>query len=157
MVLNEITCDPRLRHVDVRIYNLLAGSRRGCFATIGERRISALAHADRRSVREGVRRLETSGYLKIIDKGIPGRRSRYKLTANLFGTTQKGAIGAELGHVDIAKEAVQAPPTKICPRCHERRRQILKVGYCRTCKSNDKFDRGVRRIAREEIAKAEVA
>lgn len=35
-----------------------------------------------------------------------------------------------------------------CPRCLKRRRSLLKVGYCRTCRTEEK----TRQIAREEVA-----
>lgn len=153
MVPSEVVVDPRLQHVDVRIYNVLALCRQGSTVKIGTRLIGKYARTSQRRIAKSLGRLVSCGYV-TVDRGINGARAKYGLTSDWFRGKIDIAIGAESTPVDALREAAKAIE---CPRCHQRRRQILKVGYCRTCKSNDKFDLGVRRIAREEIAKAEVA
>lgn len=137
MVLNEITCDPRLEHLDVRVYNFMAGSRRGSFVTVGGRRIASSIHADRRNVRTSIERLMATGWAEIIPGRKPGHRARYRLTDPRFGTAHKVSI-AESSHKSGRKTGSSAPPV-LCKKCAQPCQRLPMSGICRACVNDQKL------------------
>lgn len=150
MIPEEVLVDERLSHRDVRVYGLLARSRRGPFVSCGERRVAFCAKINRRSARASIAKLVDAGYVSR-EESKHGSRARYRLTSPLFakqaaksGPAEKTAIGVELGAVGKQKVAERAQMVK-CPRCSKQCKALLKVGWCRACRWDDKVDGRIER------------
>jgi hypothetical protein len=141
MVPWEVGCDPRLKHVDVRIYFVLAACRRGSTVKIGTRLLGKYACTSQRRVLESIRRLKSSGYIEY-ERVKSGYRSEYKLTSLKFSVPSKSLITGEIKPVDAHKNLV-------CPKCTRPRPMLLNTGWCRSCN----WDMKVRGIVQEEIGK----
>lgn len=144
MIPLEISADPSLSHRDVRVFNILASHRRGPFVSIGERRIGKMIRIDRRGVRDSIAKLVKTAHVEALTSKHGGR-ARYRLTSELFGGKAKPAAQA----VPSCHQPEKPDLLPICPKCRKSCRQLLKVGYCRSCR----WDAKVRRITREEIAR----
>ena len=84
MTEQRILVDLALHNLDVRIYGLLACSRRGQLVSIGERRLAEQLHIDRRTVRNCIGRLIAAKHIKLATPTKSGMRARYELTSMLF-------------------------------------------------------------------------
>jgi hypothetical protein len=126
MVPAEVFTDPRLTHRDVRVYCMLACSRRGPYASLGRQRLAKFVHADRRGIRASIRALVEFGHLEEKQEGRG--RSRFKLLSRWF-------VG------DAAKEAAPVVATGMprCPRCSRSVRAVGKAGVCRSCAENERL------------------
>jgi hypothetical protein len=159
MVHWEIGTDPRLKHLDVRVYFVLAGCRRGPTVKIGTRLIAKYACTSQRRVIESITRLKSCGYIE--NRSVKnGARAEYRLTAEKFAAAQKPVIGARFSDIGKAGRGRglirngELTPTMVhCPRCSKTCGGLLKVGWCRRCNGDDRM----RRIADEQIVRAKSA
>lgn len=135
MIPEEVLTDKRLSHRDVRVYGILALSRRGAFVSIGERRQAELASIDRRGVRESRNNLVRCGHVEV--DLTHGSRARYRLTSPLFF----GSVAQPSGVAFGKREMIE------CPQCHLDRPALCKSGVCRACNLKNK----IRVIVREEV------
>jgi hypothetical protein len=142
MIPADVLTDARLSARDVRVYALLACTRRGCYASIGRQRLAKYVHADRRGIRASIKSLIGSGHIEERQDGR--QRSRFRLTSEWFS-------GKSPGEAEVTPAPdVEAPAELLrCPKCSRSCRGLLKVGWCRSCNAELK----VRRIVRDEIRK----
>ena len=149
MVPWEVGTDPRLKHLDVRVFFVLAGCRRAAVAKIGMRLIARHACTTTRYVVSSIKRLQSCGYLESQPVGN-GSRAHYRLTSAKFSISGKDPIGVELSTVDVRTRGRgmirpgELTPTIIrCPRCSKHCGGLLKVGWCRSCQWDDKVDKRI--------------
>ncbi len=142
MVPWQVAVDKRLKHSEVRVFILLAASRRGPDVSIGTRRLAQSLGVGRETVRRSCAALVRCGYLEVDPATKRGRRARYRLTSPIFAVPSMG----KESEVDFSFP----PLLVVCPRCQRQCRQILKVGWCRSCEWKFK----VVAIAQEEIERA---
>lgn len=150
----EVLFDDRLNHRDLHVYDVLAYHRCGAQVSVGERRLAGAARIKRRSLREILVKLAECGHLEIKKASKLGARAHYLLTSKLFASSEIAEVPtSNKGKELVPKERTDMAALLRCPKCAKRCRQLLRVGYCRSCRWKD----NVRVVVREEIAKAEVA
>jgi hypothetical protein len=146
MVDRGISSDPRLKHIDVRIYNVLAGCRVGARVKMGMRLIAKSACTSLRHVRPSLERLIEYGYVKAVESKGVRDRSEYRLTFWRFSAKKAGA--------EVIVQEAAAKPLVTCPRCSKKRRMLLKTGWCKSCAWELRVDgiseRAARRVIQEE-------
>lgn len=145
MVDWDVCTDPRLKHLDVRVYAILAACRRGTQAKMGTRLIAKDACTSQRRVIVSLRALEERGYIKR-EMGSERSRAAYLLTYWRF------AIKTTETKVDTDVDKTETRPRKElvqCPKCAKRVGGLKRVGWCRACDR----DLNTRKLVREEIAK----
>ena len=144
MTPGEVLVDPRLKHLDTRVYGILAGCRRGDSVTIGMRLIAKYCGSNLRRVMESINRLRDAGHVEA-SATRNGSRAKYRLTAERFQPK------AGESKVQVAPITMKRPVTlKHCPKCQRERQKLRKTGLCGHCERDER----TRRIAREEIAEA---
>ena len=135
----EVTTDERLKHVDIRVYAVLATCRKGSHVKIGMRLIARFACISLRNVGPSLTRLADCGYLKVVSHSFR-HRSEYQLTYQRFNAeAKKPAVEGKTPERELL----------FCPRCHRRCLQLLRVGWCRSCSFGDR----IRKVVREEITR----
>jgi hypothetical protein len=145
MVPKSVRDDVRMSHRDLHVYMELAGARdKTDHARVGERLLSKLSRVDRRSLRTVLKRLVEFGHVEIEGKGAK-TRARYRLTNPLFSIP----ASADSANVNARKADILVPSMS-CPRCRKSCKQLLRVGWCRSCQ----WDLKMRRMIREEIEKS---
>lgn len=128
MVPWEVITDPRLTHLDVRVYCVLAACRRASTVKIGTRLLAKYGCTSQRRICESVKRIISFGYVEKAG-ALNGARAQYRLTAAQFGAISKQSIGAELSDVDAPKKAIWAP----CTKCRRDCRSRASSGWCHAC------------------------
>jgi hypothetical protein len=157
MVPWEVGTDPRLSAEDVRVYFALAASRRGPDVTIGMRFIAKACCRGYRKIGKSIARLQKFGHLELACPGKRGSRSRYRLTSALFGSGAQHSDSTKQAPYSDTKQASEVAGQLLrCPKCNKRCKQILHVGWCRTCQWKVNVDRRAevvaRRVMREKMA-----
>lgn len=137
----EVTTDVRLKHVDVRIYGVLATCRKGSRVKIGMRLIAKSACTSLGKIGPALKRLSDCGHIEIIRHSFR-KRSEYRITYYRFNEEKAETCTPKSGKADSDLLS--------CPRCHSKCRQLLRTGWCRSCAWNDK----IRGVVREEIARS---
>lgn len=84
MIPESVLIDPKLQHLDIRVYGMLACARRGSTVTLGQRQIAERLHVKRRSLTRAIARLIEANHLKLSTPTASGHRARYELTSPLF-------------------------------------------------------------------------
>ena len=144
MTPGDVLIDPRLNHLDTRVYGILAGCRRGADVSIGTRLIAKYCHASKRHVLGSLNRLRAAGCLEG-GSVQNGSRARYRLTAERF-QPKAGEVKPQVAPVRLKR-----PVTfRDCPKCHRKRQVLRKTGLCGHCDRDER----TRQIAREEISVA---
>lgn len=154
MVPCDVLVDPRLNHSDIRVYAVLAASRKGTAASLGTRLIARYGCMGQTLAVESARRLKACGYVDVTC-GKNGGRAEYRLTSQYFAAAENHSIGVGLNESEerpaAGVKSSQPPPVIHCPLCHNRCRGLLKVGWCRSCN----WEKKVRKVVHQEIAKTE--
>lgn len=139
MIPAEVLTDPELSGRDIRVYAFISLSGRNGYANVGGRRIAEFVHANRDDVGSSIAKLVDRKHVEVHRAGT-GSRLRFKLLSEWF---------ARAGHATSEPEAtpvVVHPKAKdllSCPRCSNRCRGLLKVGWCRHCQWGDNVDRRI--------------
>jgi DNA-binding MarR family transcriptional regulator len=143
MVPRRVVSDPRLKHLDVRVYAVMALYRRGALVNMGTRLIAKHACSRRQNVAKSIKRLAAYGHIESMPHKNFGRAT-YHLLAERFNR----AAGGEKAEDARAEESggTEIIPLR-CPRCKNRVRQVLKAGHCRSCAWVDR----VKGLAREVV------
>ena len=153
MVPEAVLSDCGLTHRDIRVYALLACARRGQYVSVGARRLARGAQIDRRSVRQSISKLALCGHLEVVRPTRRGSRGRYRLTSSLFAVAKEPVPPANADTPMGRKELLEEVK---CSRCRRNCKKLLKVGYCRSCRWEDKVKGISRSVAREEISRTVV-
>lgn len=141
----DLVVDARLSDSAVRVYAVLALQVfSGNVSAIGIRQLCRVMARGPETILKELRILEQFGHIRAT-KGENGRRSRYELTSPVFG---KPGSGVE-GELEMPASEAQSRhrPTVRCPRCHQERPGLLRIGWCRSCNWADR----VRIVVREEL------
>lgn len=150
MVPWAVGSDQRLKHVDVRIYFVLAACRRGSTVKLGTRLLAKYACTSLRHVSDGLARLISCGYVES-EQETPGARTKYKLTSAWF--SHKAAPKTKAVEPVAARR--RGPHDWVtCQTCYREVPSLLRVGWCRRCNRDKNVEHISRRVAREEIEKS---
>jgi hypothetical protein len=89
----EVLNDRRLKHRDIRVYAVLAGSCwQGNVSQVGKRRIAKLTPCAERLVVESLKRLEATGHIQKQPGRLRGQRARYVLLSLVFAQKQRAGV-----------------------------------------------------------------
>lgn len=146
---DSVLFDGRISFAARCVYATLAGSaHRGGTATIGQRRVAGLLGSHQETVLLAIRELEKVGHVELIGSGQA--RRGYRLMSGLSGSA---ADSVPEGH-GSGRTQRRVKPSLICPKCHQKRHGLLRVGWCRPCNWNLKVRKLAREEARDELARA---
>lgn len=146
MVPWEVGIDPRLQHVDVRIYCILAACRRGLTVKIGTRLIARYARTSQRRAIAGLARLVSADYLKV-DHGKNGARATYTLTSAWFSADRASTpVDSLPDRVDELREELASIK---CPKCSKSVKRLGKTGWCRECNSAIALEKAISKAQAE--------
>lgn len=134
MVPNEVSVDTRLCDRDVRVFNILAGARRGNLVTLGYRRIAEMIHCSPRLVLPSLAHLQEFGHIRHREKARKGQRPVWELTSKWFSPERIAAT----------RPAPEPAVLNECARCHKQKR-VRKTGFCHGCASYVETEGNVRR------------
>lgn len=149
----EVCVDTRLGHLDVRVFLILKGCQRESGEVrIGRRRIALYACSSQRRVAKSIDKLRDAGWVKVLS-GKSGQRARYSIASVKWNPPK--AAPSKNAAIAVKRELVR------CPKCETRCKQILKVGWCRRCNTNQNIEkiseRVTRRVIREEVGTEKTA
>ena len=141
-VPESVGSDPKLRAKDVRIYYALSLAERNGRATIGQRLLARSACMAQQHVSGSLVRLEAAGHIQVERRRRA--RSSYVLLAAMFRRVSIAPVEPSALH----------PQHVIirCPRCSRSVRQVLKIGWCRSCQHDIKLTAKMELVARRVIA-----
>lgn len=132
MVPWEVGIDPKLTHLDTRVYIVLAACRRGCVVKIGTRLLARYACTSQRRVVESLRRICAAGHLEAMPVKH-GDRAEYRLTAARFCASPGVELSVEPAKPGSSSAERRAKTALHCQRCHRRVKRLGSAGWCRGC------------------------
>lgn len=118
----EITADPRLKPVDVRVFSGLALFERGGMVKVGYRWLGKSCNVRISHLKNSLDRLAQHGYVVVTAKAK--FRAEYQLQHQIF--TGRTAKKGEIAVPDAAKSVT-------CAKCSTACKSVGKAGLCRNC------------------------
>lgn len=128
----EVGIDPKLTHLDTRIYFVLAACRRGLKIKIGTRLIAQYACTSQRRVVESLKHICAAGHL-VATPIKRGARAEYRLTAAKFGASPGVELSVELANPGAVSTERRDKTALHCQNCHRRVKMVGNAGWCRSC------------------------